>query len=100
MSSQHRATALLGAHENRWTLPCQAQPDLYFAESPRAVNAAKQLCADCPVRDACLAGAVERREEWGVWGGEVFVHGRVVPFKRGRGRPPKSPPAWAPGPAA
>jgi WhiB family redox-sensing transcriptional regulator len=101
LSSQLRATALLGAHETRSALPCQDHPSLFFAESSQAVNAAKRLCLDCPVRDACLAGAVERREEWGVWGGEVFVHGRVVPFKRGRGRPRKNPPAaWAPGPAA
>ena len=50
---------------------------------------AKGHCQSCPVRELCLAGALERREPWGVWGGQVFVHGDVVARKRGRGRPRK-----------
>ena len=50
---------------------------------------AKTLCTDCPVRDLCLAGALERREPWGVWGGELFLQGVVIPRKRPRGRPRK-----------
>jgi WhiB family redox-sensing transcriptional regulator len=73
-------------------LPCVAAgPDLFFSESPGELEAAKQLCRPCPVRAACLAGAVERAEPWGVWGGEVFQLGRPVPFKRPRGRPRKNP---------
>lgn len=71
-------------------LPCRAgAPDLFFAESPVDVEAAKALCLDCPVRAACLAGALERQEPWGVWGGQLFVHGEVVARKRPRGRPRK-----------
>ena len=70
-------------------LPCAGDPDLFFAESPDDVELAKSLCSDCPVRPACLAGAVERREPWGVWGGELFIRGEIVPRKRGRGRPRK-----------
>ena len=73
-------------------LPCAAEdPELFFAESPADVELAKTLCADCPVRTACLAAALERREPWGVWGGELFVAGVVVPRKRPRGRPRKEP---------
>jgi WhiB family redox-sensing transcriptional regulator len=73
-------------------LPCvKAGPDLYFSESPRELERAKRMCHPCPLRAACLAGAKERREPWGVWGGEVFVDGRPVPFKRSRGRPRKHP---------
>jgi WhiB family transcriptional regulator, redox-sensing transcriptional regulator len=72
------------------TLPCADDPDLFFAESPDDVELAKSLCCDCPVRMICLAGAVERREPWGVWGGELFLRGEVVPRKRARGRPRKS----------
>jgi WhiB family redox-sensing transcriptional regulator len=50
---------------------------------------AKALCADCPVRDACLAGALSRAEPWGVWGGEIFERGTVIARKRPRGRPRK-----------
>ncbi|MGI9007713.1 MAG: WhiB family transcriptional regulator, partial [Streptosporangiaceae bacterium] len=44
----------------------------------------------CPVRRTCLAGAMERREPWGVWGGELFIRGEIVARKRGRGRPRKN----------
>lgn len=71
--------------------PCQdGHADLWFAESMADVEAAKAQCRSCPVREACLAGALERQEPWGVWGGEVFVDGVVVARKRGRGRPPKN----------
>jgi len=78
-----QATAQVGV------LPCQADEDrdLWFAEHTADVERAKELCRGCPLREPCLARAVERREPWGVWGGEVFVDGRVVPRKRGRGRP-------------
>jgi WhiB family transcriptional regulator, redox-sensing transcriptional regulator len=70
-------------------LPCTDDPDLFFAESPQDVECAKDLCRSCPVRMACLAGALERREPWGVWGGELFLRGEIVPRKRPRGRPRK-----------
>ena len=73
-------------------LPCRSKdPELFFAESPADVEYAKTLCTTCPVRTACLAGALERREPWGVWGGELFVQGVVVARKRPRGRPRKNP---------
>ena len=71
-------------------LPCASDPDLYFAESPDDVELAKSLCCDCPVRARCLDGAIQRREPWGVWGGELFLRGEVVPRKRARGRPRKN----------
>jgi WhiB family transcriptional regulator, redox-sensing transcriptional regulator len=72
-------------------LPCRSEdPELFFAESPADVELAKSLCSTCPVRAECLAGALERREPWGVWGGQLLVAGVVVPRKRPRGRPPKT----------
>ena len=71
-------------------IPCRVNdPELWFAESPADVEFAKTLCQACPVLDACLAGAIERREPWGVWGGQLFISGVVVPRKRPRGRPRK-----------
>jgi WhiB family redox-sensing transcriptional regulator len=75
-----------GAHD----LPCTAEPDLFFAESPADVETAKALCRGCAGRIACFSGALERREPWGVWGGELFLRGEVVPRKRPRGRPRKT----------
>jgi len=72
-------------------LPChRVDPDLFFAESPNDVERAKALCTDCPLRTACLTEALDRREPWGVWGGELVVQGVVVPRKRPRGRPRKN----------
>ena len=72
-------------------LPCRVyDPELWFAESPSDVEDAKTLCVACPVRALCLDGALERREPWGVWGGELFLQGVVIPRKRPRGRPRKN----------
>ena len=72
-------------------LPCRVNDaELWFAESPADVEHAKLLCTDCPVQALCLDGALERREPWGVWGGELFLQGVVIPRKRPRGRPRKS----------
>jgi WhiB family transcriptional regulator, redox-sensing transcriptional regulator len=83
--------ALVGSEEaTGLRLPCRSNdPELFFAESPADVELAKALCRTCPVRSECLAGALDRREPWGVWGGELLVSGAVVARKRPRGRPPK-----------
>lgn len=70
--------------------PCQEQDgELWFAEAPADLEQAKVHCTGCPIQADCLAGALERREPWGVWGGELFDGGRVVARKRPRGRPRK-----------
>ena len=71
-------------------LPCTDDPELFFAEAPADVEAAKALCQGCKIRVACLEGALGRREPWGVWGGELLLRGTVVPRKRPRGRPRKA----------
>lgn len=71
-------------------VPCRRfDPDLWFADAPGELELAKSLCTDCPVRVECLAGAMERAEPWGVWGGEIFERGEVIARKRPRGRPRK-----------
>ena len=74
-------------------LPCCSDPELFFAEAPADVQLAKTLCGLCPVRQACLAGALQRAEPCGVWGGELFLRGAIIAGKRPRGRPRKSVPA-------
>lgn len=64
---------------------------LFFSEELQDIARAKTLCAMCPVLVPCLEGAVERREPWGVWGGQLFLNGKVLTSKRRRGRPPKTP---------
>lgn len=71
-------------------LPCRVnEPEIWFADTPQGVEFAKALCGTCPVADDCLRGAVERREPWGVWGGQLLVGGEIVARKRPRGRPRK-----------
>ncbi len=72
-------------------LPCRAAPELFFAEHPSDLDQAKALCGICPVRAACLEGALQRGEPAGVWGGELLDRGRIVGGKRARGRPRKTP---------
>lgn len=62
-------------------LPCRAAPELFFAEHPADLLRAKMLCRDCPVRPACLADALQRREPCGVWGGELLLRGTVIADK-------------------
>lgn len=62
---------------------------LFFSEDLGDIARAKSFCAGCPVQADCLAAALRRAEPWGVWGGELFVNGRIVASKRRRGRPPK-----------
>ena len=70
--------------------PCQRlEPELWFAEEPERLEQAKSLCSTCPLRAMCLAGALERGEPWGVWGGEILHQGAVIPHKVKRGRPRK-----------
>ena len=73
-------------------IPCRENDaEMWFAESPADVEFAKSLCRTCPAVTACLAGALDRSEPWGVWGGELFVQGAIVARKRPRGRPRKNP---------
>jgi WhiB family redox-sensing transcriptional regulator len=71
---------------------CRQRPgmtDLFFSELIPDINAAKAICATCPLLEPCLRGAVLRREPTGVWGGQLFANGRILAQKRKRGRPPK-----------
>ncbi len=72
------------------TLPCLVEDfRLWFSDQPDELERAKQHCGRCPIRQSCLAGALERRETAGVWGGEILVGGIVIARKRPRGRPRK-----------
>ena len=63
--------------------------DVFFSEELHEIATAKRICAECPVMAQCLEGAMQRREPWGVWGGQLFMNGKVLMIKRRRGRPPK-----------
>ena len=55
-------------------LPCHREDlQLWFSDLPGELQLAKAYCQPCPMRRVCLAGAVERHEPHGVWGGEIFA---------------------------
>lgn len=80
-----------------WTqAACRRRPGLtalFFSDNISDINAAKGVCAECPLLEPCLRGAILREEPGGVWGGQLFVNGRILAQKRRRGRPPKVRPA-------
>jgi WhiB family redox-sensing transcriptional regulator len=72
---------------------CRRQPglsDLFFSEQIADINRAKAICADCPLLEPCLRGAVLRSEPWGVWGGQLFLNGRILAQKRKEAGRPRS----------
>lgn len=47
----------------------QVDPELFYPEVGESTADAIAVCNICPVRQACLAWALDRREFFGVWGG-------------------------------
>jgi WhiB family redox-sensing transcriptional regulator len=41
----------------------------FYPATDEEAEVAKAVCAQCPVREACLAHALSVREKDGVWGG-------------------------------
>ncbi len=63
-----------------------ARVRVFFSHDRKVSDQAKAICAECPRRESCLEGALERREPWGVWGGELFRNGHVVTNRKRRPR--------------
>ena len=58
-------------------------PELFFPignSGPALVQAqrAKAICARCPVRQRCLAFALDTHQEYGIWGGRDEGERRVL----------------------
>lgn len=54
---------------------CQGhpEPDLWFSPDPAETAEAQRICREeCAIREECLAGAITRGEEFGVYGAEQF----------------------------
>jgi WhiB family redox-sensing transcriptional regulator len=64
---------------------------LFFSEDDHDFARAKAICRPCGRRETCLAGAIERLEPYGVWGGKLVLDGVPVEVKLKRGRPRKHP---------
>ncbi|MFF3351004.1 WhiB family transcriptional regulator [Streptomyces sp. NPDC002779] len=57
------------------------EPDELFVDGA-AQNRAKVVCAGCPVRTECLAHALDRRIEHGIWGGMTERERRALLRRR------------------
>lgn len=62
---------------------------LFFSFVADEIAEAKAACAECLIRKECLDGAVERGEQYGIWGGMYFQMGKIIPNKKSPGRPSK-----------
>lgn len=50
------------------------------AENKKQATKAKRMCRRCPVTETCLRWALERDEQWGVWGAKNL--GAMRPHQR------------------
>lgn len=57
-------------------------PDIFYPASDEEAEAAKAICAVCPVREACLEYALANRERDGVWGGATERERRRIVRQR------------------
>lgn len=89
------STTRVDAPAPRFVAACSGHPeaitDLFFSDEPVDITAAKNICAACTALALCLEGALDRHEQFGVWGGQLFIDGKIHLTKRGRGRPPRDP---------
>ena len=61
-------------------------PSLFFPSDGVGVDAARRICADCPVKSECLEYALANRIDHGVWGGASERERRRIIKARGRER--------------
>jgi len=59
-------------------------PDIFYPVTDEEAEDAKAICAQCPVREACLEWALSSREREGVWGGATERERRRIIRRRRR----------------
>jgi WhiB family redox-sensing transcriptional regulator len=80
---------MIAAERWRSRAACRGtNPALFYDLHPDAIDAAKAVCARCPVRTQCRAQAVAAGEEFGVWGGLAADERPTPPLTGPRGRGP------------
>lgn len=56
---------------------------LFFPPKGGSNKSAKDICARCPVRDACLEYGVATFQRYGIWGGKSVVEMQKIRKERG-----------------
>lgn len=89
------ALDLLAQAVPEWTvdaLCAQTDPEIFFPGKGGTTRAAKEVCAECPVRAKCLAYALEHEDGnsvWpGVYGGLSVNERKLLRVNKGRGGRP------------
>jgi WhiB family transcriptional regulator, redox-sensing transcriptional regulator len=68
-------------HLGNWAhlASCRAlDPELFFPATANDEDAAKAVCAGCPVRQPCLDHALAASEPYGIWGGLTLRERRLL----------------------
>ncbi len=76
------------APETDWAC-AGADPEQFFPEDELTFARARQVCAGCPLQEACRSLGIARGES-GVWGGALLVEGRELERVPVMGRPRKA----------
>ena len=56
--------------------------DIFFPDAEDDVAPALEVCASCPVREACLEFALSTRQHDGVWGGTTEAERKRIRRRR------------------
>jgi WhiB family redox-sensing transcriptional regulator len=59
-------------------------PEIFYPATDEEAEPAKEVCAGCSVREACLEHALGRREKEGIWGGATEKERRRIIRQRRR----------------
>ena len=101
MTAHRTSAGLLRTTRDRWPalLPvvpewtasancAGADPDVWYPEKGGGDSPwAKRICMACEVRTECLDAALERAEQWGIWGGMTRHERRAERRRRGMAPP-------------
>lgn len=71
--------------------PCREDPESWYPHDSdtAGIEAAKAVCRTCPLVDACLEAALDRKEQHGIWGGtDPAERDRMLRRKRQPSRKP------------
>jgi len=60
-----------------------ADPDLFFPDRGESAEPARQVCAQCPVRQPCLEFAISHGIMHGIWGGLTERERRALRTRHG-----------------
>jgi WhiB family redox-sensing transcriptional regulator len=57
-----------------------ADPEIFHPKRGDVITSkmAKKICSSCPVEDQCLAYALEKDLDWGIWGGKSASERKAI----------------------